>query len=254
MRTRAFPTSERDGASLFRKAGRRKTLLFFLSGLALIVLSLGAAVEEKGSADRGKDIFNDKCTPCHTICRGKSVGPDLVDVTERRPHEWLMNFISNPEEMFKQNDSIATTLLKQYQVPMPNLRLSQQQVLDVFAYIASISGPSSETEGGASDSAGETVATSTPSELGKSIFEENCTLCHTIGGGEKVGPDLKGVTERRPHEWLVNFITDPDKLFNENDPVATQLLKEFNGERMPPSPLTTAQIEDALAFIKSESD
>ena len=46
---------------------------------------------------------------------------------------------------------------------------------------------------------------------GKSLFEQKCSACHTIGGGRLVGPDLKGVTETRSQEWLTNFISDRAK-------------------------------------------
>jgi protein SCO1/2 len=42
----------------------------------------------------------------------------------------------------------------------------------------------------------------------KSIFKKRCTACHTFGKGIKVGPDLKGVTERRGRTWLLGFV-DP---------------------------------------------
>ena len=32
---------------------------------------------------------------------------------------------------------------------------------------------------------------------GKLAFESKCLACHSIGGGEKLGPDLAGVTKRR---------------------------------------------------------
>ncbi|MDD1749458.1 MAG: c-type cytochrome, partial [Methanothrix sp.] len=54
-------------------------------------------------------------------------------------------------------------------------------------------------------------AKSGDAEKGKAIFDSKCTLCHTIGGGKKIGPDLKGVTQRRAEEWIVKFISDPDK-------------------------------------------
>jgi cytochrome c2 len=37
-------------------------------------------------------------------------------------------------------------------------------------------------------------------------FNGRCTACHTYGKGIKVGPDLKGVTERRKRDWLLKFI------------------------------------------------
>src|SRR5689334_4067549 len=38
------------------------------------------------------------------------------------------------------------------------------------------------------------------------IFNKRCTACHTYGKGIKVGPDLKGVNDRRKRGWLVKFI------------------------------------------------
>ena len=33
-------------------------------------------------------------------------------------------------------------------------------------------------------------------------FRNHCTACHTIGGGDRIGPDLAGVTKKRPRAWL----------------------------------------------------
>jgi mono/diheme cytochrome c family protein len=40
-------------------------------------------------------------------------------------------------------------------------------------------------------------------------FRLNCASCHTIGGGRLTGPDLKDVTARRDHAWLLRYIPDP---------------------------------------------
>src|SRR4051794_22190846 len=37
---------------------------------------------------------------------------------------------------------------------------------------------------------------------GEYAFTNHCAACHTIGGGDRVGPDLRGVSERRDHAWL----------------------------------------------------
>ena len=60
---------------------------------------------------------------------------------------------------------------------------------------------------------------------GLKLYQQFCVSCHTIGGGRLVGPDLKGVTERRSQEWLVRFITDPDQM-HKDDPIAIANLKE----------------------------
>jgi len=46
---------------------------------------------------------------------------------------------------------------------------------------------------------------------GKALFEAKCGACHSVGGGPKVGPDLKGVVARRGKEWTILAIVDPAK-------------------------------------------
>jgi mono/diheme cytochrome c family protein len=44
---------------------------------------------------------------------------------------------------------------------------------------------------------------------GKALFEAKCAACHSIGGGPKVGPDLKGVIAKRGKDGTVLAILDP---------------------------------------------
>lgn len=87
-----------------------------------------------------------------------------------------------------------------------------------------------------------------PHEGGK-LFQQYCVSCHTVGGGRLVGPDLKGVTERRSHEWLVRFITEPEQM-RKADPIAIANLKEF-GIPMPRLGLTEQQVTALLAYFKT---
>ncbi len=84
---------------------------------------------------------------------------------------------------------------------------------------------------------------------GKSIFQAKCSPCHTIGGGRLVGPDLKGVTAARDHDWLERFISAPDKLFAGGDPVANKLLKEYGGISMPNLGLSSSQVDAVIAYL-----
>jgi protein SCO1/2 len=58
---------------------------------------------------------------------------------------------------------------------------------------------------------------------GEYLYSTHCAACHTIGHGDKIGPDLMGVTRVRDHDWLVKFIQEPDKLLAAHDPLATML-------------------------------
>ncbi|MEJ2009031.1 MAG: c-type cytochrome [Acidobacteriota bacterium] len=86
------------------------------------------------------------------------------------------------------------------------------------------------------------------------FFKQNCTACHTIGGGKLLGPDLKGVTKARSHEWLVKWIQDPQAVIDSGDPAALKLKKEYNDIVMPPVPGMTPQMaESLLNFIAEKS-
>ncbi len=89
-------------------------------------------------------------------------------------------------------------------------------------------------------------------EVGQAIFEQSCKSCHSIGGGRIVGPDLKGVVERRERDWLVRFIVSPDKLIAQGDPIAKQLVEQY-GTPMPNMGLSEQEAEQALAYIEAQS-
>ena len=81
-------------------------------------------------------------------------------------------------------------------------------------------------------------------------FGKRCTACHTFGKGIKVGPDLKGVTERRKREWLLKFIHASSTVIKSGDPTATALFAQFNQQRMPDwVDLSDKQINDILDYI-----
>ncbi len=87
-------------------------------------------------------------------------------------------------------------------------------------------------------------------ETGEQVFNKSCAGCHTIG--EKVlGPDLTGVTSRREAGWLVRQIKEPEKLIAEKDPIAMQLLEEFNNLSMPAMGLSDAQVSAVISYLQS---
>lgn len=82
------------------------------------------------------------------------------------------------------------------------------------------------------------------------IFNTRCTACHTYGRGIKVGPDLKGVNERRKREWLRQFIHASSAVIKSGDATARSLFAEFKQQRMPDwIDLSDQQINDILDFI-----
>jgi mono/diheme cytochrome c family protein len=84
---------------------------------------------------------------------------------------------------------------------------------------------------------------------GAQLFQP-CSACHKIGGGRLVGPDLKGVTERRTREWLLRFIKNSQELVLAGDPIAVKLFEEHNKIPMPPANLNDEQINAVLDYIE----
>jgi mono/diheme cytochrome c family protein len=86
------------------------------------------------------------------------------------------------------------------------------------------------------------------------FFEQNCSVCHTIGGGRLVGPDLKDVTKQKNREWLEHFMQNPKAVIDSGDAYALQLRKDSNGMLMPTLPGLTPEMADKLVdLIEAES-
>jgi protein SCO1/2 len=70
-------------------------------------------------------------------------------------------------------------------------------------------------------------------DRGRYYFQRDCAACHTVGQGDKIGPDLLGVTNKRNHAWLVRMIRQPDALLKANDAMAKAELIKYKNVRMP---------------------
>ena len=91
-------------------------------------------------------------------------------------------------------------------------------------------------------------------DRGTYLFKSRCAACHTVGGGDSIGPDLRGVTTVRDHEWLSRFIQAPDKVLAAKDPIATALLKKYNGVTMPNLRLGKVDAEALMDYLRKMSN
>jgi cytochrome c2 len=83
-------------------------------------------------------------------------------------------------------------------------------------------------------------------------FHQNCTMCHTVGGGRLIGPDLGGVTKRKDRAWLVQFLQDPKARIDSGDSYAVQLFQDANGVVMPTPPgMTPALADSILSYLEA---
>lgn len=125
------------------KIGYKVTQLIsvFLIALSFMFSSPTLGDEDKGGEgdelhEKGEALFQSKgCVACHTIGKGKLVGPDLKGVTAKRDQEWLTKWLKDPDTMIR-TDPTAQELLKEFLVPMPNQGLTDEDIKALIAYLA----------------------------------------------------------------------------------------------------------------------
>lgn len=89
---------------------------------------------------------------------------------------------------------------------------------------------------------------------GEQIFKKNCGVCHTVGKGKLVGPDLKDVHTKYKEDWLHQWIKSSQTLVKKGDPVAVKLFEENNKLVMPDQTVSDGDIKTILTFIKETSE
>ncbi len=201
---------------------------------SLLVLSISLLLS--GNLPAQAPAVWSACSACHTIGGGKKVGPDLKGVTQKRSEDWLRHFIRNSQEFMKA-DADAKAIFDEFKIPMPPHDLSDAQMKDLLAYLKN------DGKMPAEEKAAAAKPVEAPAEWSA------CAACHTIGGGKKVGPDLKGVTKKRSKEWLHNFIRNSQE-FIKTDADAKAIFDEFKIP-MPAHDLTDAQIDGILNYIEN---
>jgi mono/diheme cytochrome c family protein len=82
-----------------------------------------------------------------------------------------------------------------------------------------------------------------------SLFFKKCAGCHTFGRGDRVGPDLKGVTDRRARAWLLSWIRSSQRMVSAHDPTAIALFEKYKRERMPDQNLAPDEIGVLLDYL-----
>ena len=108
-------------------------------------------------------------------------------------------------------------------------------------------------EGGAGENEHHNIpATAAPTDpvavRGKLAFETKCLACHSIAGGDKVGPDLYNVTKRRDDAWLARWLKSPEQML-QSDAAAKEMLGRFRIP-MPNQSLSEPEIREYIAYFK----
>ncbi|HEY5369076.1 MAG TPA: cytochrome c [Hanamia sp.] len=85
-------------------------------------------------AEKGDKIYELKCSACHKLTDERLVGPGWKGVTKRQTPTWIMNFVTNTDEMITK-DPKAQAMLEICMVRMPNQSLSDDDAREILEFM-----------------------------------------------------------------------------------------------------------------------
>ena len=234
-----------------------------LPAVFIAVPLAGVAVTLAGTAlpligqSPGEQVFQTTCVACHTLTTDRLVGPGLAGVTTNRDREWLISFITEPDRVIASGDAIATRLLAEYVVPMPNVGTTRAQAEAVLDYIAGAGADATPAEAApaeaATTEAGPDVTVSSASEdeirFGRELFQgparftnggPTCNACHDVMqhdmmGGGTLAANLTDVLTRIGEPGVRAILQNPPF------PVMQQAYEEMA--------LSESEIDGLLAYL-----
>ena len=198
-----------------------KKILLLL--ILVLPFSMNLALQAQ---NEGEKLFKSVCAACHTINKGRLIGPDLSGVYLKRDKEWLVDFIRSSQKLIKSGDTAAMAIYNEYnKIPMPDNQLSDEQILSLIEYIKSFD---TETSVSAvkstipTDSTGMQFSPETILE-GRDLFNgykpfangaSPCIACHNINdqsmlGGGKLAIDLTDSYTKLGPAGITAILTNP---------------------------------------------
>ena len=247
------------------EAAKAEQQLLVRSGALLDEESI-TRLSDASSLSSGKDIYIKHCAACHANDGGGLVGPNFTD------EYWIHG--GGIKNVFK---------IIKYGVPQKGMiswqtQLSPTEMQEVGSYILTLQGTtpavSKPAEGelwtASDEEAAEAAANPALTDKGvgpitevslgeidpqlvkkgSDLFVAKCSACHKMDK-RFVGPPLRGITERRTPEWIMNMILDPDKMVKENK-IARDLLMEYISP-MANQSLTQDEARAILEYFRSET-
>lgn len=106
-------------------------IIFLLLIQIFLFISISAYSQQSQSS--GDELFTEKrCVQCHTIGRGRFVGPDLYNVKNRYSPEEIIKWAVNPQFIYGEKGKVP---LNEGYPPMPPMNLSQSEAEKVSEYL-----------------------------------------------------------------------------------------------------------------------
>ena len=217
----------------------------------------------KGDVAKGKELVNMHCVACHSI-KTDGVPPMMADADAAAAYgvtppdlsamghilsaNYLANFINDPVKAMHLEHKYPEGGAKVFPMPAYKMMASNQDIMDMVAYLQSVSMPEAEVNEKMS------AFEKTKAE-DKVYYDAACGRCHDMGYDNfkartpakiaanylgKTPPDLSQYIKSRGHHFLHSFINDPQIL--------------LKGTGMPRVGLNEEAQEKVIAYMEEVGD
>jgi len=88
-------------------------------------------------------------------------------------------------------------------------------------------------------------------DSGEYLFKSLCSSCHSVGQGNKIGPDLAAALETHGRTWMAEYTLAPDVVRAKKDRIATMLAARYPEVRMPNLSLNAGEVETILEYVET---
>ena len=230
-----------------------------LSNTRLINLLLFAFcfIQVSMYAQDGELLYKQNCAACHSVGKGKLVGPDLHSISAKRNEQWLVKWIKSSQTLINSGDAEAKAVFEAYnKIPMPDQNLPESDIKAIITYIADKSSQvpvQAETVavGDASDNASEQEIATGQKLFDGSIRLTNggtaCISCHNVVSDRIMAGGLLAKDLTAAHSRLGG---DAGILGILNAPPFPAMTQTYNGK-----PITEKEIASLTAFLnKAEKE
>ena len=149
--------------------------------LIIAAIAMIAIPFSKSNAQDGAQIFRTNCGACHTVGKGKLVGPDLKGVQDRHSEAWILKWVHSSQTLVKAGDKEAVKVFNENSmIPMPDQALSDNDIKTILAYIKT---------------GGEPAVAAAPAGNSTSTVQSNGTdnitaATQKVADDEKAGPSF----------------------------------------------------------------
>jgi ubiquinol-cytochrome c reductase cytochrome b subunit len=157
------------------------------------------------------------CQSCHAVGDGGStIGPDLTQTSIHKDAAWMIQHFKRPSAM-------------RPGTAMPAIQLGDAQLNSLAAFLLKLTPANASALANAPEFA----------TAGALVYLANqCSGCHMVNGnGQKIGPALNGLAQRRSRSWVEEHFADPEKL--------------SPGSMMPPYSLSKKDMDNLTTYLFS---